>query len=271
MHTLKNDLVNPISNLLEEEPYISTKKLAKKLNIDKKKVKRVLIDELHMVKNFLKWIPYTLTDKIRAKRIEVATQLLDFLSNAPEQTLKRIMTQDEIWLYLDNPKRSMWIAPDKEAPVNVKQNIGAKKYMISVIWSRTGTKSVTMLPSNQKFNKDFFKTKVLGDYARKYRTQGKYFLCDNERPHLVDEEFYRLKMIRLKHPPYSPDISPSYYFLFSYLRFKLEGFHFKNEKELLCEVKSILASISENEYKKVMDDWIVRLRLLIDNEGAYVK
>ena len=268
---LKNELVDPISNLLEEDPYISTKKLAKKLNVDKKTVKRVLIEELHMVKIYFKWIPYNLTDKIRAKRIEIATQLLNFLSSASEQTLNRIMTQDEIWLYLNNPRRSMWTVPDKEAPVNVKQNIGAKKYMISVIWSRTGTKSVMMLPCNQKFNKEFFKTKVLGDYAKKYRTQGKYFHCDNARPHLVDEEFDRLKMIRLNHPPYSPDISPSDYFLFGYLRFKLEGFYFKNEKELLSEVKSILSSISSNEYKKAMDDWIVRLRLLIDSGGAYVK
>lgn len=39
-----------ISNLLEENPYISTKKLAKKFNIDKKTVKKVLIEELLMVK-----------------------------------------------------------------------------------------------------------------------------------------------------------------------------------------------------------------------------
>lgn len=97
---------------------------------------------------------------------------------------------------------------DKEAPANVKQNIGTKKYIISVIWSRTGTKSVTMLPSNQKFNKVFFfQTKVLGDFARKYRTQGKCFHCDNARPHLVEEKFNRLKMLRMKHPPYSSDIS----------------------------------------------------------------
>lgn len=70
----------------------------------------------------------------------------------------------------------MWTVPDKEAPVNVKPNSGTKKYMISVIWSRTGTKSVTILQSNQKFNKDFFQTKVLGDFARKYRIQGNVFI-----------------------------------------------------------------------------------------------
>ena len=61
----------------------------------------------------------------------------------------------------------------------------------------------------------------------------------------------------MKHQPYSSDISPSDCFLFGYLRFKLEGFYFKNEKELLSEVKSILASISSNEYiyiYKTMDD-----------------
>lgn len=56
-----------ISNLLEENPYISTKKLAKKFNIDKKTVKKVLIEELLMVKVYFKCIPWTLTATIRAK------------------------------------------------------------------------------------------------------------------------------------------------------------------------------------------------------------
>lgn len=69
---LKNDLIDPISHIMEEDPYISTKKLAKKLNVAKQTIKRILIEELHMVKINFKWVPYTLNENIRKQRIEMA-------------------------------------------------------------------------------------------------------------------------------------------------------------------------------------------------------
>lgn len=129
------------------------------------------------------------------------------------------MTEDETWLYLNHPRKSMLLVPGKEPPVNIKQNISSLKYMIAVIWSKTGVKSVTLPPNGQKFNKALFISNVLRDFTRKYKTRGKYFHIDNARPHLVQEEFDRLGIKRLDHQPYFPDISPSDYFLFGYLNF----------------------------------------------------
>ena len=170
-----------------------------------------------MTKINFKWIPYTLSDEIREKRIQMATFLLTFLSNASEQTLDKVMTEDETWLYLNHPRKSMWLVPGKETPVNIKQNISSPKYMIAVIWSRTGVKSVTLLPNGQKYNKAIFISNVLGDFTKKYKTRCKYFHLDNARPHLVKEEYDRLKIKRLVHPPYSPDISPSDYMFYDFI------------------------------------------------------
>lgn len=180
------------------------------------------------------------------------------------------MTQDETWIYLNNPRKTMWIKEGHEPPINVKQNIGSKKVMISVIWSRTGVKSITMLPPGQKFNKEFYLDKVIGNFAKKYKTNGKIFHMDNARPHLVTNELKKMGIRRLDHPPYSPDIAPSDFFLFGFLSFQLEGCYFNDENELLCEVKNILTSLSSIECRKAIDSWINRLRMVIDRDGAYV-
>lgn len=65
--------------------------------------------------------------------MQMATFLLKFLSNASEQTLDRVMTEDETWFHLNHPRISMWLVLGKEPPVNIKQNISMPKYMIAVI------------------------------------------------------------------------------------------------------------------------------------------
>ena len=83
--SFKNDLIDQISHIMEEDPYINTKKLAKKLNVAKQTIKSILIEELHMVKINFKWPPHTLNEKIRKMRIEMAKELQDFLTTASEK------------------------------------------------------------------------------------------------------------------------------------------------------------------------------------------
>ena len=62
---------------------------------------------MHKV-NF-KWIPYELSDEIRVKLVEIANNLLDLFSKSSIQTLNKVLTQDETWIYLYNTRESMWI------------------------------------------------------------------------------------------------------------------------------------------------------------------
>ena len=109
---------------------------------------------MHLV-NF-KQIPYRLTPQIRTKRIEKSLNLYNILKNFTPKLLNRVFTEDETWIYYNNPRRSMWIDNGSKVPQTPKNNISAKKVMIAVIWSRSGIKSITMLPQKTPFNKDFF-------------------------------------------------------------------------------------------------------------------
>ena len=103
----RTDLKEAIQNVLLYNPYASTKKIAKKVNTDRKTDKRVLIVELQILKVNFKWIPHYFTQENKVKRVEISTELFEFLTNANDQKLCKVLTQDETWIYFINPRNSM--------------------------------------------------------------------------------------------------------------------------------------------------------------------
>ena len=71
--------------------------------------------------------------------------------------------------------------------------------------------------------------------------------------------------------PYSPDISPAGFFLSRKLKFLLQGSRFQSIKDIKENSRRELKSISENAFKKCIDDWIIRWNKCIIWGGAYLK
>ena len=262
--------IEDVKNYMDENPYSSARECSEELGIDKKTVSTILKEELNMHKINFKWVPFELTNILKEKRVQIATKLLNFLSSCDRKKLNKVYTQDETWVLYENPRNSMWIEYGSEIPQRVRPKISSKKVMISVIWSRTGIQSITMLPPNEKFNKQFFIQGVLEDFSQKVSTRGKFFHCDNARPHLANEKLDELGLQRLEHPPYSQDLAPSDFFLFGLLKKLLEGKRFDDEDELFEEVSNILYSIPKEYFSRAFDEWMNRLQEVINTQGEYI-
>ena len=76
-------------------------------------------------------------------------------------------------------------------------------------------------------------------------------------------------MKKAPHPPYSPDIAPSDFYLFGYIKGKLQGEHFDSVESLLDRVLEILSEISPETLKAVFLEWEDRLEKIIHNNGDY--
>jgi hypothetical protein len=77
-------------------------------------------------------------------------------------------------------------------------------------------------------------------------------------------------MKRAPHPPYSPDLAPSDFLLFGYLKRKLMGYRAESESELPVRIRVILAEIPREVLNTVFLEWMDRLRKCIDTNGDYV-
>jgi hypothetical protein len=74
---------------------------------------------------------------------------------------------------------------------------------------------------------------------------------------------------RLLHPPYSPEISPSDFYLFGKVKGAASGQGIPDEINLLDAVTEILNGISIDELQRVSRSWIERVENVIIAQGGY--
>ena len=128
------------------------------------------------------------------------------------------------------------------------------------------------------FNSEYFINQILEQIncktSEERETVGQKLILhfDNARPHTSKKVMDYLKensMIRAPQPPYSPDIAPSDFYLFGYIKDQLKGCIFNSKEDLLSAIRSILETISTETLKKVFLKWEERLKKVIDSNGDY--
>jgi hypothetical protein len=77
-------------------------------------------------------------------------------------------------------------------------------------------------------------------------------------------------MKQVPHPPYSPDLAPSDFFLFSYVKAKLMGCRAETPSELFARIPVILAEIPRETLNAVFLEWMERLQKCVQVGGEYV-
>jgi hypothetical protein len=73
------------------------------------------------------------------------------------------------------------------------------------------------------------------------------------------------------HPPFSPDLAPSAFYLLDKLKTALSGEKFGDEHELSESVMKVLDTIACDELEAGFDEWLVRLDTCPQRGGEYVE
>ena len=60
------------------------------------------------------------------------------------------------------------------------------------------------------------------------------------------------------HPPYSPELVPKDFFLFSYLKIKMRGQRFSTPKETVDAFRMHVLAIPQSAWQKCFDSWFKR-------------
>jgi hypothetical protein len=108
--------------------------------------------------------------------------------------------------------------------------------------------------------------------SRRKSLKGLYVHSDNVRPHNSRQSIDCLqatKARRIAQPAYSPGLTPNDFFLFGYLKQKLQGVHIPNRERLNPEIIRILAGIGPDVLISVFEDWIKMLEWVLQNGGEY--
>ena len=101
------DLVERVRDTMEENTFISQKKLARALSVHPATIHRILVEDLNLIRVNYRWIPHTLSPTQKETRVTKAVGLLQELSEC-QRSWCNVITGDETWVYLDNPREFIW-------------------------------------------------------------------------------------------------------------------------------------------------------------------
>ena len=74
---------------------------------------------------------------------------------------------------------------------------------------------------------------------------------------------------RTPHPPYSPDLAPSDFYLFGTIKGKLRGQSFQTREALYEAINEKIYEISPSERMRVFDEWKERCQWVYEHKGLY--
>jgi histone-lysine N-methyltransferase SETMAR len=275
----KSDLAEAISVMLEERPFTSCKFLARHFRIAKSTCTKILRKDLGLHKFNLRWVPHTLDETQKRNRVTLCSQLLTIFQQDQQNNFERIITGDESWFYLQYANESAWAESRDQLPVRVSQKINTEKCLISVLWSANGIHALLDVPKGDSYNSRFFCEAVMPSvvsnicsHARRKSLKGFYVHLDNASPHnsyQSNECLLATKARRIPQPAYSPDLAPSDFFLFGFLKQKLRGVHLADREGLKSAITQIFAEIDKDMLVSVFLDWIERIHGVINNGGEY--
>jgi histone-lysine N-methyltransferase SETMAR len=160
----------------------------------------------------------------------------------------------------------VWLPRDEKVPERERYTIQSKKFMLTIVSNPCGFHVIKVLEKGRKFNAGYYVAEICELLSQWHSIEAagnerKLLVhADNARPHtakLSTQYFNENRMKWAPHPPYSPDLAPSDFYLFRYVRRCLTGLSFEDPDQLLAAVEGVLESIEKWPCKRSFSSgWI---------------
>ena len=220
----------------------------------------------------------------RQQRVESSQELLEVYNANPEDFHTRLVTGDETWLHHwdpDTKKESMqWKHPGSPPPKKFRTQPSASKVMATVFWDSKGIILIDYKPAGTSITGEYYANVIKQlRVAIKKKTKGKascwcpFFcmimpLCTSR---VAQAAIRECKFEQLNHPPYSPDLAPSDYYLFRNLKSHLRGTRFRDDDELKATTEAWFEDQIDDFYFKGIDCLKEKWAKCIEVKGNYIE
>lgn len=267
--------IDLLEELLRREPRSSSRDLASKIGCSHTAISRTLNQLGYRSKRDI-LVPHELEPKHLKARVDACQKLLSMhRSNA---WLDSIITCDEKWVtFSNNALGRRWLKPGQRRGEVGRKKLTKKKVMITVWWDVFGVIYWEALPDSttvnqHRYSRPLDRVKKAYDETRP-KTKQIYLLHDNAKPHtaeLVQKKLEKFNWLPLTHPPYSPDLAPSDYYLFLSLSNSLRNRKFETREDAVNYIEEYFSSKPQEFFRKGIEKLTNRWREVISNQGQYI-
>ena len=225
-------------------------------------VLKVLRERLGLCKIYVRWVPHLLTDKQKQSRVRLASQVIEKYDKCDPRRLEEIVTGDETLIYYFQPdskaKNKVWVSSEGDRPVIARCCKTTNRILFAIFFDLKGPVLQIPVTKGSSVTGKFYRESVLTqlvDFYPKLRprtgVRGIKLLHDNAPAHksaTVQEYLKESGLDVLDHLPYSPDLSPSDFWLFPRPKEMLAGHRFESR----CGIGSAVYQCLQHIPKK---DW----------------
>lgn len=273
-----------VENLIKEDRRINIDEIAYALEISHGSAFSILTEDLGLSKLSARWVPKALQENQLQQRADLSLAILAKMEANETIFFKRCLTGDETWIYQYDPENKIqskeWHPRGTPGPVKFKSEKSVKKIMATIFWDSEGVILIDFLEGKKTVTSSYYEgvlKKLKTSLAKKRR--GKLhsqilFHHDNAPAHSSRAVRALLREFRwetLPHPPYSPDLAPSDFFLFPKLKESLKGTRFDSLEQAKQQVITWCQKQPPEFYREGIYRWKYRLQKCIDSNGAYVE
>ena len=186
------------------------------------------------------------------------------------------MTCDESWIYCYNPEtkrqfpvEACWLSQTQECQT---EQIHSQTFDDPFFW-------LHWHPTGQTVNKEYY-VEVLREFRKRFRRKRPalfksaqwHFQQDNAAVHnsiLVTDYLSKMSIKTVPHPPYSPDLSPCDFWLFTKLKEKLRGRRYDTIDKMKEAVTKVIDMLTQEDFRGAFQKLLERYNKCIAARGDY--
>lgn len=269
--------------LLRENRHITHREIEGELKIGSQAVSTILHEHLKVRKVASRWIPHSLTEEQKSRRVDWCKFMLKKFDGGTSQNVSYILTTDESWIYSYDPltkqQSTQWVFEEDELPTKVVRGRSVNKKMIAVFFRRSGPVAVIPLEDRRTITSEWYCEVCLPQAFGELNSErprsgvrGILFHQDNAPAHSAARTMDYLTtsgVQMLPHPPYSPDLAPCDFFLFPTVKKMLRGRKFNNANEAVEEFRRLFFDLPQDMFFKCFESWFTRMHKCIGVGGKY--
>lgn len=279
------EMVRKVKKRIDRNPKQTAQSLAKDLQISSSSVRRILKIDLQL-KPYKIQMVQDLTPaqkKVRLDRSRVLKSL------AARGELPNIVFSDEkvftIQQFVNKQNDRVWLRG--KSPDNLDQRVATRKQAPAsvMVWAAVteeGRSPLVFIDQGVKINQQLYRRKVLSrglmPWARNQFGQNPWtFQQDSAPSHkaIATQNYLRERVPRLissqEWPPYSPDLNPMDYSIWSILEARVSSKKYQCVDSLKASLQREWAAIPQQIVRSACTSFITRLSAVIRAKGGYIE